>query len=170
MMFGILECIKYHFEPMSLKKDGTLDVELLCEILPNIKNKKLYQRFGAFYGGCKNAHPECKILNLNSDLDALSNVENDLQAVELQEVVHPETGQKVTEEEYRYLIVKLQDIYIDEEDHNKIKLKPRTRKEYLPPGISLEQALLEMEMRSVDIALATKADTRITIKVWHSAA
>jgi len=162
MMFGILECIKYHFEPMSLKKDGNLDVELLCEILPNIKNKKMYQRFGAFYGGCKNAHPDCKLLNLSSSpTEALDTVENDLKGVEFNEVVHPETGEKISPDDYQYLIVKMTDIYIDEENENRIKLKPRAKKSYLPEGITLEAALLEMELRSVDVSMASSQGPRI---------
>lgn len=161
MMFGILECIKYHFEPMSLKKDGNLDVELLCEILPNIKNKKMYQRFGAFYGGCKNAHPDCKLLNLSASKDALDNVENDLKGIEFNEVVHPETGQKLEPTDYQYLIVKLTDVYVDEADQDKIKIKRNAKRSYLPKGIALEAALLEMELRSVDVSMASSQGPRI---------
>lgn len=162
MMFGVLECIKYHFEPMALKKDGRLDVELLCELLPNIKHKKLYQRFGAFYGGCKNAHKDVDMLNLSTKSDdAIAQIEQDLKGVKKDKVVHPESGQEVTKDDYQYLIVRMESVFIDEADHNRIKLKPHTKKSYLPRGTSLEAALLEMALRSMDSAIAAKKTTHI---------
>lgn len=47
---GVMECIKYHFKPDCLQKqDGSYDVELICEVLNNTKNSRLYSRFGALY-------------------------------------------------------------------------------------------------------------------------
>jgi hypothetical protein len=48
---GVLECIKYHFKPDCLEKvDGGHDIELIKCILNNTKGKRLYSRFGKFYG------------------------------------------------------------------------------------------------------------------------
>jgi len=49
-IYGILECIKYHFKNDSLKdQNGNYNFELIEEILRNTKGKRLYSRFGAFY-------------------------------------------------------------------------------------------------------------------------
>eukprot|EP00903_Cladosiphon_okamuranus_P000391 g389.t1 len=77
---GIMECIKYHFEPMATKKDGTYDFDLICDILPAIKGKPLFRKFGAFHSGSKNAHPGAKELNINyKDENVAEEAAEDLQ-------------------------------------------------------------------------------------------
>lgn len=50
MINGIMETMKYHFEPAQLYKDkGAYDVALLAEIVPMMKGERLYGKFGAFY-------------------------------------------------------------------------------------------------------------------------
>ncbi len=57
---AILETIKYHFEPAFLnKKDGHFDIDLICEVLPEIYRQPLYRKFGAWHGE--------KSLNIKSD-------------------------------------------------------------------------------------------------------
>lgn len=48
---GIMECLKYHFEPAAIEDDnGLVDIPLLAELLPNIFNQRLYGKFGCLYG------------------------------------------------------------------------------------------------------------------------
>ncbi len=48
---GVLECLKYHFEPAVLENDdGKLEVPFLLQLLPNIYRQRLYGKFGFFYG------------------------------------------------------------------------------------------------------------------------
>jgi hypothetical protein len=47
---GILECIKYHFKPDTIKNEkGNFDIPLILEILLNTKGQRLYSRFGILY-------------------------------------------------------------------------------------------------------------------------
>jgi hypothetical protein len=47
---GILECIKYHFKPDTIKgENGGFDIPLIIEILLNTKGQRLYSRFGNLY-------------------------------------------------------------------------------------------------------------------------
>ena len=77
-MAGIMECLKYHFEPCKIKNEedgshfsggvfkkdsGQFNVELLFEVLPAIYKQRLYAKIGAFYGDPR--------LNMNQ-LDSLS--------------------------------------------------------------------------------------------------
>ncbi len=49
-LWGILECIKYHFKIDSFKdENGNYNIEFIEEFLENTKNLRLYSRFGAFY-------------------------------------------------------------------------------------------------------------------------
>lgn len=80
-MSGIMECIKYHFQPMAMYEDGKLDLNLIREILPTIKGKPLYRKFGAFHAGSNNAHPGSKMLNVNfkeKEESILKTIETDL--------------------------------------------------------------------------------------------
>ena len=49
-LYGVMECIKYHFKNDALQlQDKSYDVGLMADILNNTKGKRLYSRFGAFY-------------------------------------------------------------------------------------------------------------------------
>lgn len=51
LMPGIMECLKYHFEPVAFRKDnGEYDHALLAEMANVLKGQRLYGKFGAFYG------------------------------------------------------------------------------------------------------------------------
>lgn len=69
-MAGIMECLKYHFEPCKVKKDketgeinlkqgamnqpnGRFDIDLIIEVLPAIYGQRLYAKIGAFYGDAR---------------------------------------------------------------------------------------------------------------------
>ena len=96
-MAGVMECLKYNFEPFSVyKQDGTIDVELIAMILPNIYRKPLYRKFGKFHG--------VQELNIN-----YSTIEEEIEAsvneFGNEKVIHPVTGKPVEREEFSYILV-----------------------------------------------------------------
>ena len=143
---GIMECIKYHFQPMAMYEDGRLDFDLIKEILPAIKGKPLYRKFGAFHAGTKNAHPGAKMLNINyKEDDNIQALAEDLAETGHEEVVNPETGEPALREEYQYFVVNLAKVFIDPEDEHRIKIDDNVRRKYLPAHNALD-ALVDMEL------------------------
>lgn len=114
---AIMEAISYHFEPHAFnKKDKTIDIPLLIEILPKVKNKILYRKFGCL-------HKEER-LNLNYKNEAAK-----LQAelAEFQEMqVDESTGELTTGKEY--FILNPSHVCHDEQNDNKIFLSKKGRK------------------------------------------
>ena len=152
-MAGIMECIKYHFEPMAMKKDGQFDFDLICEILPAIKGKPLYRKFGAFHASTKNAHPNARMLSLSfKEEDTITELAEELEEHGREEITHPETGETVPREGYRYFLTSLSKVYFDPEDDLKIKLSPGVRIHYLKAQ-NVFDALVDMEL----IAMAHQA-------------
>lgn len=95
MTRGIMECLKYHFEPVSIyKDDASFNYPLLIEMLCTMHGQRLYGKFGAFHGD--------KELNLKGveDLDF-----EDVKGSLSQDILHPETGE-ITED-YTYGIYDL---------------------------------------------------------------
>lgn len=83
MMRGIMEAIKYHFEPAFFdKSENQFDLQMVADIKPLIHGKALYKKFGCLVGETS--------LNINEDL----NVEY-AQAVD---DFDPETGELINRE------------------------------------------------------------------------
>ncbi len=144
---GIMECLKYHFQPMALKEDGSLNFSLICEILPAIKGKPLYRKFGAFHSGTKNAHPDAKLLNINSKPeDFAKEAKEILEETGEAEITNPETGEPALREEYVYFLVNLEKVYVDPDDEFCIKISPNVRRRYLHSARNTLDAILEMQM------------------------
>lgn len=144
---GVMECLKYHFEPMALKNDGSLDFDLICEILPAIKGKPLYRKFGAFHSSTKNAHPDAKLLNINSKpSDFVQEAKEVLEETGEAEITNPETGEPALREEYTYYLVNLEKVYVDPDDEYRIKISSNVRKRYLHSAFNTLDALLEMQL------------------------
>lgn len=154
-MNAVMECIKYHFEPSGMMPDGAADIDLLVELLPQIKGKPLYRKFGAFHGSvAKGAHPAGEMLNLNSDL-----TENMLEEAAMSahdNVVHPDTGHVVTPDEYRYVILPLRHVFWNPDRNYRPKLYGENRRRYLTPGTTMAEALGQMLLHSIDNAGAVK--------------
>ena len=116
-MKGVLECLKYHFEPCVLEnEDGVLDLVMLQKVLPAIYKKRLYGKFGGFYG----------VSRLNVMEDPL-NVDDLLTeaAANAQEAYDPATGQPAEATEYHYVVADARHIRFHKE-------KPLA---YLPPSM-----------------------------------
>lgn len=134
LMSGIMECIKYHFEPMALnKEDNTLDFDLLAEILPAIKGKPLHRKFGNLHG--------VKELNVNESIE--SQIEDIINEVAEDNITHPDTGEPVTSTGFRYSILSLHSIFCNREKNFRICIKKSARKKELKDH-TLKQALLHM--------------------------
>lgn len=143
---GIMECIKYHFEPMALKEDGTYDFDLIADILPEIKGKSLYRRFGAFHSRSKNAHHDVKSLSLNfKEEDSVQELMEELEEFGQEQVTHPETGQAVARGSYRYFLVNLSKVLFDPDDDMRIKISPGVKKRYVQAN-TVANAIVDMKL------------------------
>ena len=131
LMPAVMECLKYHFEPLSFKKEGVdtetgevifeFDVAFLAEMLPKIYRKPLYQKFGAFRG--------VKELNINKP----KNKEEEVQQIaqELAEtaqdvVLNPVTLEEARPEHYSYFVANAASVYHAGKERN---YQPYVRKE-----------------------------------------
>lgn len=135
---GIMECIKYHFEPLCFNKaDGTVDFQLLEEILPEIAGKPLYRKFGNFHG--------LKELNINeSDAELTSEVMEDLADTGRDHATHPETGQVGEPGDFDFLIVNARKIYYDRDDNLRPRIGKFAKRIHMPDCRSVAQALKRM--------------------------
>ncbi len=146
---GLLECIKYHFEPSGMYlNEGKLDFELLNEILPAIYRKPLYRKFGAFHTSTKNAHPGAAMLNFNvkdsakeETLEALAETANDT-------VINPVTGKEAGRDEYNFTVMACNKVWYDKENEYLPKVYPNVKRRHLPSW-TVANALLEMLIMSV---------------------
>lgn len=146
---GVMECIKYHFEPMAMKKDGTYDFDLICEILPAIKGKPLYRKFGAFHASSKNAHPAAQELSFNyKDEDAITEIAAELEENGREVINHPDTGLPVEREDYQYFLVNMAKIFFDPENDYRPELSSNVRVRYLQARTVVD-ALVDMELLSI---------------------
>ena len=109
---GIVECLKYHFEPCVVEDaNGDLDIPLLCEVLPNIYRQRLYAKFGGL-NGVKQLNVVEEPLN---DADEASEMASDAGATATN-AFDARTGQPLLTDDYRYIIV----------DAGAIKYSPQT--------------------------------------------
>lgn len=147
---GILECIKYHFEPMALQEDGKLNVPLLVEIINDVKGQRLFGKFGAFHSATKNAHPLAKMLNLNSKLEDFSDqVAETLDETARDVVLNPTTGKPADRREYSYVVTDIAKVYVDPDDGHRIKFREGAKVCRLGPWVDTVQALTEIEFMAV---------------------
>jgi hypothetical protein len=133
---GVMECIKYHFEPLCFnKEDKTIDFELLEEILPEIHGRPLYRKFGNFHG--------LKELNVN-ETDLAEEAMEDLQETGRETVLHPETGALADKEDYDFLIINARMLRYDKNDNMRPRIRKSAKKIYLYDCHTVVQALKRM--------------------------
>jgi hypothetical protein len=90
---GIMECLKYHFEPFLLKdEDGAWNVDLIYNLAPHLYKRRLYGKFGGFYGVSE--------LNLNDNETTVEEAERALAELADEVVHHPLTGELTTDFSY----------------------------------------------------------------------
>jgi len=137
-MYGIMECIKYHFEPMALNTHtGFMDYELLQEIIPAIKGKPLYRKFGNFHGVSE--------LNINDNIE--DEINEVISETAHENVLHPETNQPVTPDSYDYVMLSAKSIFYDRNNNFKPFVK-RSAKKTKIDCFTLREAMLYMTDQS----------------------
>lgn len=157
LISGILECIKYHFEPLCMNKaDGSYDFYLMCEILPAIKGKPLYRKFGNFHGVKElniidNSNPETVI-------DDMAETAND-------EVLHPVTNEPLQAGQYRYVVIQAKRLFYDRANHLKPVIKRNSRKHYLK-STSLAKALLEVTKIGISDSIRHKIKDKEHLEIY----
>ncbi len=147
LMAGVMECIKYHFEPLCLNKStGEYDFDLMAEILPAIVGKPLYRKFGNWHGV-----KQLNIIESREDNEMLTDLEDTANT----EVLHPVTNQVLQQKDYRYLVIQAKRLFYDRNDNLKPVLKKFTRKRYLT-DVTLPQALKNMLLTGANEAIKLK--------------
>jgi|GEM_PF-1352475 len=146
LISGVMECLKYHFEPLALKKHGSAeyDFTLLLELLPKIFGKPLYQKFGAFRG--------VQELNINPPKDAAGEAAELLEDYAHEAVINPDTLQEAEREEYTYFVACVASVY----HFNEHGLRPHVRRN--APRVYLDTA------RTMGHALRVMIEMSITRK------
>lgn len=111
MIKAVMETISYHFEPHAFNKaDGTINIPLLADLLPEVYKKILYKKFGCLHGE--------KALNISAEMDP-EELKKDLQeAAEL--LVDEETGE--IHQARHYFILNPAYVFHDKSADNKIIL------------------------------------------------
>lgn len=103
---GIVECLKYHFEPCVLElPTGELDMDMVRAILPNIYQQRLYGKFGGMYG--------VKRLNVVEEPLSSDDVLEDAAAY-AKEAFDPITGTEISKNQYFYAIADARSISYDD--------------------------------------------------------
>lgn len=134
---GVIECIKYHFEPTAIGNDGLFDLELLKIILPNLRYLRLYDKFGKLSNATKDPHPDAYLLNISTKIEADDWIELSDGSIE-----DPETGTITTSRDYKYLLVGVEGIRVN--DDEKITIPHSAIKRSFPPGTTLKDAFKEL--------------------------
>lgn len=116
-MSGVLECLKYHFEPVAFDKDsGIYQFDVLREVLPNIFRKPLYRKFGNLHG--------VKELNINDSGDCKDEINEAIE--EMGDIpTNPETGQQ--DAAYCYVVVSAKNVFYDLANNLKPKIADRAK-------------------------------------------
>lgn len=134
---GLMECIKYHFEPFVLNKsDGSYDYELLLEALPMVKGKPLYRKFGAFHG--------VKELNVNDRTLLKEEMAEAIEDTAHDEVIHPVTLIPAGRDEYSYVVMNAAGIYYLPEENLRPVAARGVRRQYLHNAHTLIDAVLDL--------------------------
>lgn len=121
MLKGVIECLKYHFEPCALEdtdRKGKLNEPLLKAILPNIHRQRLYGKFSGFYG--------VKQLNVMEEPLTISELAEDLQETG-QEVFDPATGGGIEATDYHYRIADARHIAYDKNKNQCLISRSKTK-------------------------------------------
>jgi hypothetical protein len=136
---GVMECIKYHFEPLCFnKEDKTIDFQLLEELLPEIHGKPLYRKFGNFHG--------LKELNINENLsnEIADEVIENLEETAREKATHPETGLEAQPGDFDFLIINARMLRYDKENNYKPHIVKSAKKIHLSDCNNIVQALKRM--------------------------
>lgn len=134
-MSGILECLKYHFEPIAFdKENGVYQFELLREILPNIYKKPLYRKFGNLHG--------VQELNINENSDTVQDAKEAIEQIG-DIPTHPETGEE--DNGFNYVVVSARNVFYDIHNKYKPSIPSRARRlDLTDSDYTIMTAIIEM--------------------------
>jgi hypothetical protein len=155
-MAGILECLKYHFEPVAFdKENGVYQFDLLREILPNIFRKPLYRKFGNLHGVAE--------LNINDNGNL---VEETKEAVELMGDIatHPETGEQ--DNEHIYVVVSAKTVFYDRVNKYKPSIPSRAKRYHIEDEYHTVVSAVQCMIKNV-IRNDPKYDRSKGANQWH---
>lgn len=131
---GVLECLKYHFEPFAIENDnGELNVCLLTNLLPNIYRQRLYTKFGAFYGQ--------KMLNVTDEALTETDVQEFLENAQ-SECFCPITSAPVPGTELQHIVFDIGHLVFNTKNHT-YRVNPRAVVYEFDVGISTRHAVCE---------------------------
>jgi len=132
LIYGIMECLKYHFEPFVLEDDtGGFDMDMIAEILLNIYGKPLYRKFGKFHG--------VKELNVNNKVLDLEAIQEELEEV-AGEALHPLTGEVLGRDEYEYVCADPMYVFHQANNDNRILISKKRVIEFDDQPTNLQDA------------------------------
>lgn len=150
-MFGVMECLKYHFQPLAMMDNGQVNFPLMLEVLPMIYGKSLYQRFGAFHAATNNAHPDCRMLSnqfkeVLSETQLHEEVERIIEDNAEPEVIHPETLQPCPAHSYSYVIMSIRNVYFDASQNLKPIVSSTAQKQHLQSAKMVDSLRLMLDL------------------------
>lgn len=161
MMAATTEALSYHFTPQCLnKKDGTLDMDLLLEVMPAIEGKQLYRKFGCL-------HKESS-LNIKPPKGEDKLQEDFLESGQ-DEVVHPTTLQPVGREEYQFFIANSAAVWHNSSDNNKPLISKTAKKMYLHDARDTLDAIDQMMRYALQKMYKEKPPKEMTVQVQTDA-
>jgi hypothetical protein len=130
---GVLECLKYHFEPCVMKtEEGKLNVPLMMQLLPNIYRQRLYTKFGAFLG--------YKPINISDEALTPEDVANELSEFAQGESYNPTTGEPCHGNEQSFIVFDTCNLVFNAEKQT-YSIAPSKIKKRYDVGISVGQAI-----------------------------
>jgi hypothetical protein len=150
-MTGVLECVKYHFEPVSMSKDGVMDIELAIELMPRIYFLRMFDKFGAFHAQSKKRHKDAHLLKIN-----LNHSEEGHD--HLDQLVDYETGEIKDHTDYHYVVCSTSKIRVDFYNDNKIEVPESAHQFGYPTGMSLRHVLYEVVQGEVNDEIRQKEE------------
>lgn len=153
LMPGIVETLKYHFEPLAFKsEDGDFDAELIVDMLPILKGQRLYGKYGEFY-----RDPDLR-------LDAIE--EDDTQEVLAMagpEVLAPD-GTPADDFEYSYQVHDLAKVSVQREPTGDISnIYPTCKPKSILTG-DFMNVLAQFGMRSKEVSITTNREGKLNAK------
>ena len=156
---GVMECIKYHFEPAAMNKDtGEYDLDLIAEVLTSTFRKPLYRKFGAWH--------TVKSLNMSTENELMDEL-----AENADQVVNPNTLQPVDADSYRYIITNAAGVKHDYREEYKIWFQSKWKRHVLE-GVNAHEAMLTLVAMStgqkkVNQRNAEKAQDALKDRAWN---
>ncbi|RMG79234.1 MAG: hypothetical protein D6707_08500 [Bacteroidetes bacterium] len=156
MMIAVMETVSYHFKPLAMEEDGSLNYDLIAKIAAAIYRKPLYRKFGCWHGE--------KSLNIKTGTDPDAVLEDYADSVSVMKdedtgvLIDGETGEIIDAGYKCYYITDASYIYHNPERELEPFISWKGRHRLIKiNSISTPQALAEMTLLSVNKMLLRKS-------------